>query len=105
MGAVVAEPPASDTTFWELIRLSDESEKLAYPDRVENYIATQAITSEELYYIGLIGHTASANGTIVVKNNFRNVPDRAPNLSALQNPGSGRTAQFFFKGGLNDAGY
>ena len=105
LGAVTAEPPASDTTFWELVDLSDASEKLAYPDRVENYIATQAITSEELYYIGLIGHTASANGTIVVKNNFRNVPDRAPNLSALQNPGSGRTAQFFFKGGLNDAGY
>lgn len=105
LGAVTAEPPASDTTFWELVDLSDASQKLAYPDRVENYIATQAITSEELYYVGLIGHTASANGTIVVKNNFRNVPDRAPNLSALQNPGSGRTAQFFFKGGKNDAGY
>ena len=53
----------------------------------------------------IIGHSPASNGTIVVKNNFRNVPERAVNLSALQNPGSGRTVQFFFKGGLNDAGY
>ena len=94
-----------------LVELSDEAGALRYADRSKNYIENQDITSEELYYIGLIGHTASANGTIVVKNNFLNVPDpatngyRAPNASALQNPGSGRTVQFFFKGGLNDAGY
>ncbi len=111
LGAVVAEPDQSDTAMWRLVELSDEAAKLRYVDRTANYIENQDITSEHLYYIGLIGHTASANGTIVVKNNFRNVPDpatngfRAPNASALQNPGSGRTVQFFFKGGLNDAGY
>ena len=111
LGAVVAEPDADDTAFWRLVELSDEAALQRYADRTANYIENQDITSEELYYIGLIGHTASANGTIVVKNNFRNVPDpatngyRAPNASALQNPGSGRTVQFFFKGGLNDAGY
>ena len=111
LGAVTAEPAADDTSFWRLVELSDEAGLLRYADRTANYIENQDITSEELYYIGLIGHTASANGTIVVKNNFRNVPDpatngfRAPNASALQNPGSGRTVQFFFKGGLNDAGY
>ena len=105
LGAVVAEPPASDTTFWRLVELADESQKLRYADRVANYIENQDITSEELYYIGLVGHSPASNGTIVVKNNFRNVPERAVNLSALQNPGSGRTVQFFFKGGKNDAGY
>ena len=105
LGAVVAEPRADDTAMNRLVELSDEAAKLRYSDRTANYIENQDITSEELYYIGLIGHTASANGTIVVKNNFRNIPDRAPNASALQNPGSGRTIQFFFEGGLNDAGY
>jgi ABC-type transport system substrate-binding protein len=87
------------------VELADESQKLRYADRVANYIENQDITSEELYYIGLVGHSPASNGTIVVKNNFRNVPERAVNLSALQNPGSGRTVQFFFKGGKNDAGY
>ena len=105
LGAVTAEPPASDKSFWKLVELSDASQTLAYADRTQNYIDTQAITSEELYYVGVIGHTPAANGTIVVKNNFRNVPKRAPNASALQNPGSGRTVQFYFQGGLNDAGY
>ena len=105
LGGVSAEPPASDTTFSRLVELSDEASTLRYIDRTQNYKENQAITSEELYYIGLIGHTAASNGTIVVKNNFRNVPDRAPNLSALQNPGTGRPVQFFFKGGLNDKGY
>ena len=104
-GAASAEPPASDTTFGRLVELSDEASTLRYIDRKQNYLENQDITSEELYYIGLIGHTAAGNGTIVVKNNFRNVPARAPNLSALQNPGTGRPVQFFFRGGLNDAGY
>ncbi len=105
LGAVVAEPPESDTEFWRLIELSDESQLLRYADRTENYLETQEIAVNNLYYIGLIGDSAASNGVIVVKNNFRNVPDRAPNVSALQNPGSGRTVQFFFEGGRNDAGF
>jgi hypothetical protein len=36
------------------------------------------------------------NGVVVVKNNFRNVPDLAHNNSATQNPGIARPEQFFF---------
>ena len=101
----MAEPPESDAEFWRLIELSDESQLMRYADRTENYQETQEIAVNNLYYIGLIGDSAASNGVIVVKNNFRNVPERAPNVSALQNPGSGRTVQFFFEGGANDAGF
>ena len=53
--------------------------------------------------MGIIGNTPAFNGVIIAKNNFRNVPERAKNVSELQNPGSGRTAQFFFEGGKNDS--
>ena len=105
LGAVAVEPPESDTEFWRLVELSDESQLMRYADRTANYLETQEIAVDNLYYIGLIGDSAASNGVIVVKNNFRNVPERAPNVSALQNPGSGRTVQFFFDGGLNDAGF
>ena len=105
MGAVVADPPESDTDFWRLIELSDASQLMRYADRTDNYQETQEIAVNNLYYIGIVGDSAASNGVIVVKNNFRNVPERAPNVSALQNPGSGRTVQFFFEGGQNDAGF
>ena len=36
------------------------------------------------------------NGIVVLKNNFRNVPDVAPNSATLQSPGIARPEQFFF---------
>ena len=38
-----------------------------------------------------------------MKNYFMNVPQLAPNISQLQNPGIGRTAQYFLEGGKNDS--
>ena len=102
-GAVAVEPPPDDADFWRLVELSDEAANLPYADRTENYIETQKIGVENLYVIGVIGNTPAFGGVIIAKNNFRNVPERAKNVSELQNPGTGRTVQFFFEGGRNDS--
>ena len=102
-GAVAVEPPADDADFWRLVELSDEAATLRYKDRTENYIESQKIAVENLYVIGIMGDTPAFGGVIIAKNNFRNVPDKAKNVSELQNPGTGRTAQFFFEGGKNDS--
>lgn len=52
---------------------------------------------DNLYVIGIVGNSPAYNGVLVVKNNFRNVPDKAPNISFLQNPGIARTEQFYFE--------
>ena len=52
---------------------------------------------DNLYVIGTVGQSPAMNGVVVVKNNFRNVPDVAPNSAALQNPGIARPEQFFFE--------
>ena len=54
------------------------------------------IHSENLYVIGTVGQSPAINGIVVVKNNFRNVPDVAPNSATLQTPGIARPEQFFF---------
>ena len=102
-GAVAVEPDRSETDIWRLVELGDAAEKLRYADRTEHYIEMQKIAVENLFYVGIIGNTPAFNGVIIAKNNFRNVPERAKNVSELQNPGSGRTAQFFFEGGKNDS--
>jgi peptide/nickel transport system substrate-binding protein len=64
----------------------------------------QTLFISNLYGIGFVGNSPASNGTIVKKNNFLNVPILAANISTVQNPGVARTEQFFFVGGLNDAG-
>ncbi len=54
------------------------------------------IHSDNLYVIGTVGQSPANNGIVVVKNNFRNIPDIAPNSATLQTPGIARPDQFFF---------
>lgn len=55
------------------------------------------IHSDNLYVIGTVGQSPAMNGVVVVKNNFRNVPDIAPNSVGMQTPGNARPEQFFFE--------
>jgi hypothetical protein len=87
----------------KLVALSDVIENLKYQERTQNYIDTQKISVQNLYYISAVGDTPAFNGVIVMKNYFMNVPLLAPNISQLQNPGIGRTAQYFLEGGKNDS--
>jgi len=84
--------------------LNDSANDTKYENRAANYIENQKIVIDQQYYVGLVGDTPAFNGVIVMKNNFKNVPLKAPNVSLLQNEGIGRTVQFFFEGGKNDAG-
>jgi len=99
-GTISAEP--TDPGILKIAELTDESKLLAYQDRKEVYVEMQKIFVDNMYGIGFVGETPAFNGVIVAKNYFRNVPERAPNISALQNPGIARTVQFFMEGGKND---
>lgn len=101
LGEACAEP--TDPEILKLVELSDVIENLKYQERTQNYIDTQKISVQNLYYISAVGDTPAFNGVIVMKNYFKNVPQLAPNISQLQNPGIGRTAQYFLEGGKNDS--
>ncbi len=106
-GTGVAADPSTHpqgAAIKRLGELADEAKTLAYGDRKANYIETQQIVIDNMFIVGLVGDTPAFNGVVVKKKNFLNVPANAPNQSALQNPGIGRTVQFFFEGGKNDAG-
>ena len=105
-GTGVASDPSSHpqgAAIKRLGALADEAKTLAYGDRKANYIETQQIVIDNMFIVGLVGDTPAFNGVVVKKRNFLNVPANAPNQSALQNPGIGRTVQFFFDGGKNDS--
>lgn len=80
-----------------LLEIFREGNSLPRDRRIELGKETWRIHAENLYMIGTVGQTPAMNGVVVLKNNFRNVPDVAPNSSQLQNPGIARPEQFFFE--------
>ena len=98
---VASEP--TDPNILKLGELADLAKAKRYEERGPEYIEGQRIFIDNLYSIGFVGGTGAFNGVIVKKNYFMNVPDTAPNQSPLQNPGIGRTVQFFMEGGKNDS--
>ena len=79
-----------------LIELYDQGKLVPQDQRIPLGQEIWRIHAENLYIIGTVGLSPAANGVVVVKNNFRNVPKVAPNSSSLQNPGVARPEQFFF---------
>jgi peptide/nickel transport system substrate-binding protein len=86
-----------------LVEIGEEVLAFRYGDRKALYTEAADIIASNQYYIGLVGDTPAFNGVIVIKNNFKNVPDVAPNVPHMQNPGIARTEQFFLEGGKNDS--
>ena len=80
-----------------LVEIFEEGNRLPKTKRTELGKELWRIHVDNLYVIGTVGQSPAMNGVVVVKNNFRNVPDVAPNSAALQNPGIARTEQFFFE--------
>ncbi len=85
-----------------LLDIFEEGNSLPRDMRTELGKELWRIHSDNLYMIGTVGQSPAMNGVVVVKNNFRNVPDVAPNNAAMQNPGIARTAQFFFDRSLTN---
>ena len=79
-----------------LIELYEQGRSLQRDQRIALGQEIWWIHAQELYVIGTVGLSPALNGVVVVRDNFRNVPDVAPNSPALQNPGIARTEQFFF---------
>ena len=79
-----------------LLEIFEEGNSLPKAMRTELGKELWRIHSNNLYVIGTVGQTPALNGVVVVKNNFRNVPDVAPNSATLQTPGIARPEQFFF---------
>ncbi len=82
-----------------LIEIFEEGNGLPRAMRTELGKEIWRIHSDNLYVIGTVGQSPAMNGIVVVKNNFRNVPDVAPNSATLQTPGIARPEQFFFDRG------
>ena len=82
--------------FEEMIDLYERSLTLPRKERIAAGRKFWVLHAENLFVIGTVGQSPAFNGVLVVKNNFRNVPDKAPNDSGLQNPGPARPEQFFF---------
>ena len=81
----------------QLLDIFDQGNSVPVEKRIELGKELWRVHAENLYAIGIIGNSPAYNGVVVVKNNFRNVPDIAPNSSAHQNPGIARPEQFFFE--------
>ena len=84
----------------ELLRLLDifnQGNSLPKERRTELGKELWRIHVDNQFVIGTVGKSPAMNGMVVVKNNFRNVPDIAPNSAALQTPGIARPDQFFFE--------
>jgi len=82
--------------FKEMLDLYEKGLTLRPEQRIAAGRKFWALQAENLFAIGTVGRSPAFNGVLVVKNNFRNVPDEAPNDSLLQNPGPARPEQFFF---------
>ena len=86
-----------------LLEIFEEGNSLPREMRTDLGKELWRIHVDNLFMIGTVGQSPAMNGVVVVKNYFRNVPDVAPNSSALQNPGIARTEQFFFdRGGTSN---
>ena len=83
--------------FKRLIEIFEQGNRLPKDKRIELGKEIWRIHADNVYAIGTVGNSPAWNGVVVVKNNFRNVPDVAPNSAALQNPGIARPEQFFFE--------
>ena len=81
----------------QLIDIFDQGTGVPLEKRGELGKELWRVHVDNLYVIGMVGNSPAYNGVLVVKNNFRNVPDVAPNSSIFQNPGIARPEQFFFE--------
>ncbi|MGQ9630108.1 MAG: ABC transporter substrate-binding protein [bacterium] len=89
------EPPGDLMKIVELreraIATTDEQEQIRLVKEIFR------LNTENLWTIGTVGGSPMVMGVIVVKNNFRNVPEVAHNDVVVHTPGNADPPQFFFK--------
>ncbi|MBV7327965.1 ABC transporter substrate-binding protein [Chloroflexi bacterium TSY] len=77
--------------------LTEQGKGASAEERIEMGQEIFRLNADNLWTIGTVGLTPMVMGTVVVKNNFRNVPETAFNTVVVQTPGSARPEQFFIQ--------
>jgi len=80
----------------QLLELFDRGKAIPFNRRIEVGREIYRILTDNVYVIGTVGRSPASSGVVVVKNDFRNVPEVAANSTAAQTPGVARPEQFFF---------
>jgi len=88
---------APTKTIQQIIGLYELGIGLPHDERMKVGQEIWRLHAENLFLIGTVKLSPANNGVVVVKNNFRNVPNVAPNTPSLQNPGIARPETFFFE--------
>ncbi len=81
----------------EVLDLTEQAKGVSEEERIELGQEIFRLNADNLWTIGTVGLSPMVMGVVVVKNNFRNVPEKAANTVVVQTPGSARPEQFFFK--------
>lgn len=95
-GGKAGEAPTGDLKkvielYDRVIRTPDSRERLRLAEEIVR------LNSENLWSIGTVGLAPATMGIGVVKNNFRNVPQKALSDVTLYSPGNTHPEQYFFK--------
>ncbi|MEZ4865948.1 MAG: ABC transporter substrate-binding protein [Caldilineaceae bacterium] len=93
-GASGVEP---DGDLRRVLELTEQGKGVSEEERIQLGKEIFQLNAENIWTIGTVGLSPMVMGVVVVKNNFRNVPDVAANSVVVQTPGSARPEQFFFK--------
>jgi len=80
-----------------VLDLTEQAKGASAEEQVELGQEIFRLNADNVWTIGTVGLSPMVMGIVVVKNNFRNVPETAFNTVVAQTPGSARPEQFFFK--------
>ena len=79
--------------------LTEQGKGVSEAERIKMGQEIFRLNADNVWTIGTVGLSPMVMGIVVVKNNFRNVPEIAPNNVVVGTPGSARPEQFFIKQG------
>jgi len=80
-----------------VLELTEQGKGLGEEERIALGQEIFQLNADNLWTIGTVGLSPMVMGVVVVKNNFRNVPEVAPNNVVVNTPGSARPEQFFIQ--------
>jgi peptide/nickel transport system substrate-binding protein len=80
-----------------VLDLTEQAKGASTEEQIELGQEIFRLNADNVWTIGTVGLTPMVMGTVVVKNNFRNVPEQAFNSVVTQTPGVARPEQFFIR--------
>lgn len=80
-----------------VLDLTEQAKGVSAEEQIELGQEIFRLNADNVWTIGTVGLSPMVMGTVVVKNNFRNVPEQAFNSVVTQTPGIARPEQFFIR--------